>query len=107
MVSLKKNLFDSIGPVADTRIPPGHAKIQVHLIYDYKQDRRYKACMLAFANMTVPNLDTYYYRIISLCSMRTIVFLVELNNIDTRTDDISNSYLTVCNTEKIVSNSGP
>ena len=62
--------------------------------------------MLASGNMTGTNTNTYYSSVISLCSMRTIVFLAELNNIDTRTGDISNTYLTAWTTEKIVFNAG-
>ena len=50
--------------------------------------------MVASGNMNVPNLDTYYSRVISICSMRTVVFLAELNIIETHTGDISNDYLT-------------
>ena len=38
--------------------------------------------------------------------MFTIFYLSELNNIETYADDISNSYLTTCNNEKIVFSSG-
>ena len=98
--------FESLGLVNKSHIPPGHTKIQVHLIYDYKQDGRYKARTVASSNMTWPNIDTYYYIVISLRSMRTIVFLAELNNIETHTCDISNAYLTARTTENIIFNSG-
>ena len=39
--------------------------------------------------------------------MRTVVFLAELNNIETCTCDISNAYLNAHTTEKIVFNAGP
>ena len=57
-------------------------------------------------NVTVPNTDTYYYSVISLHSMRTIMFLDELNNIETRTGYISKTYRTSRTMEKIVSNAG-
>ena len=63
--------------------------------------------MVASVNMTGPNLDTYYSRVISLRSVGSVVFLSELNNIETRTGDISNAYLTAHTTEKILFNSGP
>ena len=56
--------FESLGPVSKARIPPDHTKIQVHLIYNYKQDGRYKAHMVASGNMTGPNLDAYYYIVV-------------------------------------------
>ena len=50
--------FKSLGSVRKARIPPGHTKIQVHIIYDYKQDGRYKASMVDSGNMNGTNLDT-------------------------------------------------
>ena len=63
--------------------------------------------MVASSNMNGPNIDTYYYSINSLCSVLTVVFLAELNNIDTRIGYISISYLTARNNEMIVFNAGP
>ena len=99
--------FESLGTVIKARIPPGHTKIQVHIICDYKKDGRYKACMVDSGNMNGPNLDTHYSIVISLRSMRTVVLLDELNNIETCTGDISNTYMTEQTTEKIVFNAGP
>ena len=39
--------------------------------------------------------------------MRTVFFLDELNNIETRAGDVSNAYLTEYTTEKIVFGVGP
>ena len=85
--------FNSLGPTTSACIPPGHTKIQVHLIYDYNQDGRYKACMVVSCKMNGPNLDTYYYSVISLRSMRTVVLLDDLNDIEICTGDIRNTYL--------------
>ena len=63
--------------------------------------------MVASSNIAGPNLDTYYSSVISLCSMCTIIFLSELNNIDTCTCEISNAYLTASTTQKIEFNDGP
>ena len=63
--------------------------------------------MVASGNMTVPNLDTYYSKVISLHSMRIVVFPAELKIIETHIGDISNTYLTARTTWKIVLNSGP
>ena len=49
--------------------------------------------MVASSNMTVPNLDTYNSRVISLRSMRNVVLLYELNIIETHKGDIRNTYL--------------
>ena len=99
--------FYYIGTVMSARIPPGHTKIQVHIIYDYNKDRRYKAHMVASGNMTGTNLDTYYSIVVSLHSVRTVVFLSELNNIDIRNSDIINAYLTALTTKKHFFKTGP
>ena len=82
--------FDYLRPFDSARIPHSYTKTQVHLIYGYKQDGRYKACMVAFGNITGPYNDTYYSSVISLCSMLTAVLLSELNNIETCKGDICN-----------------
>ena len=63
--------------------------------------------MVTYGNMTGPNLNTYYYRVISLHSMRTVVFLDELNNIETGTGDIINTHLIERNKEEIIVNYRP
>ena len=63
--------------------------------------------MLEYVNMTGDDFNTYYSSVISLCSMRTVVFLAELNNIETSTGEISNSYLNARTTENIVLNYVP
>ena len=83
--------FNSLGPFASAHIPPDHTKIQVNLIYDYRQDGRYKAHMVDSGDMTGPNRYTYYSSIISIRSMRTVVFLDELENIEAHKYDISNA----------------
>ena len=57
--------------------------------------------------MTGPNINTYYSSVISICSMRTVFFLSEPNNIDTHNGDISNAYLTSRTTKKILFDTGP
>ena len=99
--------FDSLGPVNSACIPLVHNKIQLHIIYIYKQDGRYKSRMLTSGKMTGPNLDTYYSSVISLCSMRTVVFLYELNNIETCKGDTSNVNLNARTTENILFSAGP
>ena len=55
--------------------------------------------MLDSVYMTGEDFNTYYSSVVSICSMRTVVFLFELNNIETSTGEISNSYLNARNTD--------
>ena len=99
--------FNSPSTDMSNRITPGHINIKLHLIYEYKQDVRYKSRMVDSDNFTGPNLDTYHSSAISLRSMSTAVFLDELNCIEIRTSGISNTYITACTTEKIFFNARP
>ena len=63
--------------------------------------------MVVSSNITVPNLNTYYSSVILFHFMRTVVFLAELNNIETRNGDIIHAYLTALTTENILFNAGP
>ena len=62
--------------------------------------------MAASGNMNGTNFEIHYSSIISICSMRTVVFLDELNNTKTHTGDIINAYLNERTTEKILFNAG-
>ena len=62
---------------------------------------------MASGNITGPNIGTYNSSVISLLSMRIVIFLDELNNIKIRTSNISNDYLTERMTYNIVFNAGP
>ena len=64
---------NSLIPAMGTCIPPGHIKIRVHLIYEYKQDGIYKVCMVASGKITGTNLVTYYSSVISLRSMCNVI----------------------------------
>ena len=63
--------------------------------------------IVASGNITGPYVETYYYSVISLFSMCTIVLLSGLNINETLTCDIMNAFPTKTTTEKIVFNSGP
>ena len=63
--------------------------------------------MVDSGNITGPNIDTYYSSVVSLRSIFTVLFISELNNIETGTGDTSNSYLTIRTDDKIVFNAGP
>ena len=101
------NPFESLVTVNKSHILPGHTKIQVRIIYNYKQNDMYKARMVESGNTTGNNIDTYYYRVISLRSIITVVFLSELNNIETCTGDTSNAYMTAQTNDDILFKSKP
>ena len=83
--------FRSMGRHAKT--PKDHTMIRVHIIFDVKQDGRRKARLVAGGHLTGPNMDTYYSSVVSLRSMRMVIFLSELNDLELCAGDIGNAYL--------------
>jgi hypothetical protein len=73
--------------------PKGFKKIRTHVVFDCKHDGRHKARMVADGHLTDVPLDSVYSGVISLRGLRTLVFLAELNGLDTWATDIGNAYL--------------
>jgi hypothetical protein len=87
------NTFRDLGH-KDTASPPtGYKKIHTHLIYDCKHDGRHKAWMVANSHLTDIPLESMYSGVVSLCRLRIIIFLAELNGLDLWATDIRNAYL--------------
>eukprot|EP00957_Ditylum_brightwellii_P117371 8951531-Ditylum_brightwellii.AAC.1 len=76
--------------------------IPVHLAYNVKQDGRCKARLVAGGHMTEPNTDTYYSSMVSLRTMRMMIFLAELNGMELIAADVGNAYLEAYTDEKYV-----
>ena len=96
--------FKSLGK--GTKRPPGYTHIRVHLIFDCKQDGRRKARLVCGGHLTGPSQDTYYSSVVSLRSMRMVVFLAELNELELCAGDIDVAYLTSYTTEKVTFTAG-
>ena len=63
------------------RLPSGHKRITVHIVYNVKHDSRYKAKLLSGGHLTEPPLENIYSGIVSLRSLRIVIFLAEINNL--------------------------
>ncbi len=63
----------------------GFKKIRVHLVYAVKHDGRHKARLCANGNLTEVPIDSVYSGVVSLKSLRTVIFLAELNGLKTWT----------------------
>jgi len=77
------------------------------MIYDAKQDGRQKARMVAGGHLTGPNEDTYYSSVVSLRSMRIVLFLAELNDLETCAGNVGNAYLEAYTRERVAFVAGP
>ena len=85
----------------------GYTRIRVRMIYDAKQCGKRKARLVAGGHLTGPNEDTYYSSVVSLKAMRIVLFLAELNGMDTCAGDIGNAYLEAHIQEKMCFIAGP
>ena len=83
------------------QVPKDHVMIRVHFIFDVKQDGRHKARLVAGGHLTGPKVDTYYSSVVSLRSMRIVIFLSELNKVELCSGDIGNAYFEAYTKEKI------
>eukprot|EP00957_Ditylum_brightwellii_P185365 14114410-Ditylum_brightwellii.AAC.1 len=85
-ITYKYKAFTSLGKGG--RKPKDRVMIQVHLVYDVKQDGRCTARRVAGGHMTGPNIDTYYSSVVSLRAMIMMIFLAELNSMKLIAADI-------------------
>ena len=82
-------------------------KIRVHLVCACKHDGRHKARLCANRNLTEIPINSVYSGVISLKSLRTVIFLAELNGLETWATDIGNAYLEAETSEKVFIIAGP
>jgi len=85
------NVFNDLGKGG--RPPPDYKKIRVHFVYAVKHDGRHKSRLVAGGHLTKVPLDSIYSGVISLCGIRLIIFLAELNDLEVWGTDIGNAYL--------------
>jgi hypothetical protein len=88
-------------------IPKGFKKIRVHLICDVKHDGRHKALLVADGHLSDIPVDSVYSGVVTLQGLRLLIFLAELNDLQTWAIDIGNAYLEALTLEKVCSLAGP
>ena len=81
--------------------PPGYKKIQVHLVFAVKHDGRHKGCLVTDGNLTDLPVESIYSSIVLLCGIYLLLFLAELNELETWSTDIGNAYLETKTLEKV------
>jgi hypothetical protein len=91
--------FRDLGKGALTLI--GYKKIQVHMVFDIKHDGRHKSRMVAGGHMTDVPVESVYSGVVSLRSLRMVIFLAELNGLELWGADIGNAYLEAKTKEKV------
>ena len=89
------------------KLPEGYKKIRVHLVYDVKHDGRHKARCVADGHLTDIPVDSVYSGVVSLRGLRLLIFLAELNQLETWATDIGNAYLEAETKERVAIIAGP
>ena len=88
-------------------IPDGFQKIRVHFVYAVKHDGRFKARLVADGHLTKEPVESIYSVVVSLRSLRMVVFLSQLNNLEIWGADVGNAYLEAYTDEKLCIIAGP
>ena len=88
-------------------VPEGYKKIRVHMIYAVKHDGRHKARLVAGGHLTDIPIDSVYSGVVSLRGLRMVIFLAELNGLETYATDIGNAYLEAYTSERVCIIAGP
>ena len=87
--------------------PNGYQKIRVHLIFALKHDGRHKARLVAGGHLTPDPVESIYSGVVSIRSLRLVIFLAKLNNLEVWGADIGNAYLEAKTKEKLYIVAGP
>ena len=98
-------MFEDKGKGA--KVPKDYKLIQCHFVFDVKHDGHHKARYVAGGHLTDPLLDSVYSGVVSLRSLRLVIFLAELNGLQLYAADIGNAYLEANMKEKVCIYSGP
>jgi len=92
----------------DEAIPPTYQEIRCHMVFDVKmEDFRRKARFVAGGHMTEAPASNTYASVVSRESVRIALTLAALNDLEVKTADIENAYLTAPVAEKIWCVLGP
>ena len=87
--------------------PDGFQMIRVHFVYAVKHDGRFKARLVADGHLTKEPVESIYSGVVSLRSLRMVVFLSQLNALEIWGADVGNAYLEAYTDEKLCIIAGP
>ena len=79
----------------------------IHFVYAVKHDGRFKARLVADGHLTKEPVESIYSGVVSLRSLRMVVFLSQLNNLEIWGADVGNAYLEAYTDEKLCIIAGP
>ena len=87
--------------------PDGFQMIRVHFVYAVKHDGRFKARLVVDGHLTKEPVESIYSGVVSLRSLRMVVFLSQLNDLEIWGADVGNAYLEAYTDEKLCIIAGP
>ena len=87
--------------------PDGFQKIRVHFVYAVKHDGRFKARLVSDGHLTKEPVESIYSGVVSLRSLRMVVFLSQLNDLEIWGADVGNAYPEAYTDEKLCIIAGP
>ena len=87
--------------------PDGFQKIRVYFVYAVKHDGRFKARLVADGHLTKEPVESIYSGVVSLRSLRMVVFLSQLNDLEIWGADVGNAYLEAYTDETLCIIAGP
>ena len=79
----------------------------MRIIYNVKHDGRHKARLVAGGHLIDIPLESVYSGVVSLCGLRIVIFLAELNGLLIWATDITSAYLEAFTSEKVCIKAGP
>ena len=82
-------------------------KIKIRFGFDIKADGRIKGRLVALGDMTPELGKAVYSSVATLCSLRIVIFLAELNGLNLMQGDVCNVYLVLYTQEKVYFITGP
>ena len=84
-----------------------YKKIKIRFVFDVKADGRRKGRLVARGDMTPEPNEAVYSSVSTLCSLRIVIFLAELNGLNLMQGDVGNAYLESYTQEKVYFIAGP
>ena len=78
-----------------------YKKIKIRFGFDVKPDGRRKGRLVARGDMTPEPDEAVYSSVATLCSLRIVIFLAELNGLNLMQRDVGNAYLESYTQEKV------
>ena len=87
--------------------PDGFQKIRVHFVYAVKHDGRFKARLVTDGHLPKEPVESIYTGVVSLRSLRMVVSISQLNNLEIWGADVGNAYLDAYTDEKLCIIAGP